>query len=88
MTGLPLFNRHAFMAAESDLQERSPECTIFNPINAVVAEPTWENFMREDIAMLLECEAIYMLKGWKESRGATLELTIATALGMRVIYEC
>lgn len=88
MTGKPLFNRHAFVAAESDLRQRSPDAVIHNPAYLSHDEPTWENFMRLALAELLKCEAIYMLKGWRESRGATLELTIAHALGMRVIYEC
>lgn len=48
---------------------------------------TWESFMREDIKALLDCEAIYMLKNWKKSKGAKIEKELAEMLGMRVIYE-
>lgn len=36
---------------------------------------------------LLECDAIYLLKDWQQSEGATLEATIAKSLGMEIIYE-
>ena len=43
-------------------------------------------YMRADLAALLTCDAIYMLHGWQESRGATVEHTIATALGLPITY--
>ena len=48
---------------------------------------TWEDYMREDIAALCQCNAIYMLKNWSDSRGATIERTIAIQLGLDIIYE-
>lgn len=43
--------------------------------------------MRVCITHLMECDAIYMLKDWKQSRGARLEHFIALKLGMRIIKE-
>ena len=43
--------------------------------------------MRADIPLLLAADAIYILLGWKESRGALLEKYIAEELGMTIIYE-
>lgn len=88
MTGLPRYNRDAFIAAGVTIRERSPHVIIRSPHTISLAEPTWENCMREALAMLLKCDAIYMLKGWRDSKGARIELALALELGMRVIYEC
>jgi hypothetical protein len=40
--------------------------------------------MRRDIAELVTCDAIAALDGWERSRGASLEVYIAKALGMPV----
>lgn len=42
-------------------------------------------YMRADLKALLDCDAIAMLPGWKESRGATVEHHVAVACGMEVI---
>ena len=47
----------------------------------------WEDFMREGIKSLMDCDAIYMLEGYEHSRGAKLELELAEKLGMHVWYE-
>jgi len=46
-----------------------------------------EEAIKRDIAAILTCEAIYMLKGWQESVGATAEYHIAKWRKMEVIYE-
>ena len=45
--------------------------------------PTWADYMRADIRALLDCEAIALLPGWDQSRGARCEVSIAEDLGMR-----
>ena len=45
-------------------------------------EPTWAEYMREDIKTLVDCDAIAMLPGWGDSRGARLERQVADALGL------
>jgi len=37
-------------------------------------------------AMLVTCDAILMLDGWQDSHGARLELTVASAVKMRVLF--
>lgn len=54
--------------------------------NGLPWDCAWEVHMREDLRLLLECQKIAMLPSWRESRGAMLEVFIATALGMEVIY--
>jgi hypothetical protein len=36
---------------------------------------------------VFECDAIYMLTGWENSKGARAEHAIAVALDMEIIYE-
>lgn len=43
--------------------------------------------MRSDLEALLDCDAIYLLKGWEHSRGANAEFAVAKALGMTFYYE-
>lgn len=60
------------------------------PINPVRNAPygkEWEYYMRNDIIKLMCCDSIYMLKGWRFSRGARLEHHIAKKLGFKIIYE-
>jgi len=52
--------------------------------NGLPADTEWEDQMGQDIAMLLRCDAIYMLPGWQQSEGATLEYLIARQRRMRI----
>ena len=47
----------------------------------------WVEYLRKDIKLLMDCDAIYLLKGWEESRGSRLEVYIARELGLEEIYE-
>jgi len=89
MSGVVDHNYPAFHAAASFLREKG--WTVFSPaeINADAIETgrPWACCMRKDLAELVKCEAIFMLSGWKESKGATLELHVAERLGMTVIFE-
>lgn len=51
-----------------------------------VATHSWACFMKHDLRALLDCTHIAILPGWKESRGAELEIRIAQALGMQEIH--
>ncbi len=57
-----------------------------NPMkNGLPAEAHWREHMRRDIALLLECDAIFMLEGWELSKGAKLELDVASSCGLKVL---
>ncbi len=75
-----------FQTAEKRLKEQGYD--VINPLNNGVApgEP-WQEHMKADIRLLLECDAIYMLPNWELSTGATLERNIAQTLGLEVLYE-
>lgn len=85
MTGISLFNYPAFHAKAAEL--RALGWHVVNPVeNGLPADARWEDHMREDIRSMMSCDTIYLLPGWKKSRGATLELHIAEKLGFAVVY--
>jgi hypothetical protein len=43
--------------------------------------------MKADLAILLKCRTVLMLRGWEGSDGASLEYQIASACGLEIIYE-
>ncbi|KKN65498.1 hypothetical protein LCGC14_0481020 [marine sediment metagenome] len=45
------------------------------------------NFLNGDIEILKRCDAIYMLKSWRASVGACVELEIAMGIDLEIIYE-
>ncbi|WP_311324489.1 DUF4406 domain-containing protein [Capnocytophaga sputigena] len=63
-------------------------CEPINPLeNGLSEHDSWEAHIAKDIADLLQCKAIYMLQGWQESKGARIELYIATEIGIPIMYE-
>lgn len=74
-----------FDRAEDQLESLGWE--VVNPLfNGLTEEDTWAEHMRADLRMLLECDAIALIPGWSESRGARFEITVALELGMEVVY--
>lgn len=50
-------------------------------------QANWRDHMRAGLQMLLECDAICMMDGWEESKGAKLEHDVASTCGLTVYYE-
>jgi hypothetical protein len=50
-------------------------------------DKSWENYMLVDIKALFECDAIYMLNNWGNSKGARIERSIAIEMDIIIIYE-
>lgn len=48
---------------------------------------TWSDYMREDIKALMDCEALFALKNWRNSTGARIEVETATSIGIHVIHQ-
>ena len=84
MTGLPDLNYPAFNAAEEALTAAGH--AVLNPARngTIVGSNAWQQYMRLSIAQVLQAEAVALLPGWVNSRGATLERGIATALDLQI----
>jgi len=50
-------------------------------------EDKWLYYMKKAIRIALECDAVYCIKGWNSSRGATIERNLFNNLGMKVYYK-
>ena len=78
-----------FAQAETRLRVQGFE--VVNPAKELDKLPkdstTWRQYMGEAFKLLMECDAIYMLDGWQESKGARLELFVADRTGMTFIYD-
>ena len=87
ISGLPLetvYNN--FTNVEAQLLEQGYE--VVNPLNnGLSTNATWEEHMRADLRLLLDCDAIYMLEGWEKSRGARIEYALAVDLKMDIQYQ-
>lgn len=87
ITGLPLSEvRQRFAETAAFLDEIGFEAV--NPLkNGLDESADWKEHMVADIRMLLDCDAIYMMDNWMQSRGALIEYDIANRLDMDVWFE-
>lgn len=84
MSGYPDGNRPQFQIAAAMLRERGYD--VCNPIEFDESpDLPWSDYLRKDIRALMDCGGVITLPGWQESRGASLEVHIAHALGMQVL---
>lgn len=49
--------------------------------------PKYEDYMREDIELLINCDAIYLLENYGTSKGSKLEKKIAEVLKMQIMTD-
>lgn len=83
MSGIAEHNFPAFHAAADRLRGSGLE--VVNPADHGLVEGLgWSDYMRWDLVKLAGCHAVYVLPGWEKSKGASLEIAIARALGMPV----
>lgn len=90
------FERAFADAAASLRYERG--FTVINPVEhdseeqilaareGVADEELWRSALRRDLGLLVTCDAVAVLPGWVKSRGARLEVYVARALGMPVLW--
>ena len=51
------------------------------------SEDDFEGWIERDLEILSRCDIIYMLRGFRQSRGAKRELAKAKELGLEIRYE-
>lgn len=58
-----------------------------NPVNVSHLPFSYDELMEIDLKILSYCDGIYMLKGWKDSFGAQMELQYAVMKQHFIMYE-
>lgn len=60
---------------------------IINPCKARHLTDKWENRIMYDLAVIRDCDVLYMLNNWKDSNGAQVEHYFAQGMGKEIIYQ-
>lgn len=87
ITGIPNNNRRAFDAAVKHLREggRDPVSPAELEEKIGAGHP-WQVYMNRALSLMLDCEAVFVLPGWQRSRGASLEVYVATQIALPVHF--
>ena len=96
MKNMPNGNLEAFDKAEKQLRQLGYD--VLNPhaiseqVNLRFFEigkvPEYEDYLKEDIIqMLSKCDKVLVLPGWRQSKGAKLEIANALACGLDVFFD-
>lgn len=82
MSGLKNLNYPAFHHAAKEL--RAAGYTVLNPAEnpSPCRNPSWEDWMRAAIALLIKADHVATLDGFERSKGALVEIQLAHGLGM------
>tara|TARA_Y100000296_G_C5133042_1_gene236622 strand:+ start:457 stop:780 length:324 start_codon:yes stop_codon:yes gene_type:complete len=90
ITDMPKANKEAFANMEQRLKDLGAE--VFNPRrhqvpSGLIECEIWPTMMKLALQDFVFCDSIVMLNGWEDSRGASLEHTIASELCMKIYDE-
>ena len=88
ITGMETEAKYVFAAAEEKLKKEYPDSKIINPMKLDHSQhdKSWEAYMKVCIIALCQCDMIAMLPNWQDSKGATLELDLATQLNIYIEF--
>lgn len=88
MSGIEDFNFPAFQAAARELGYMGFGL-VYHTATGTPPAPAdaapWPVYLRVALRKLLGCDAVVVLPGWRESKGARLEVHVALELGMPVV---
>ena len=57
---------------------------VVNPMNHIEKDTEWNEAMRKALIVMLDCDAIFLLDDWSESKGAKIEFKIAFDLNYKI----
>jgi len=87
MAGAQKTVKKRYNRAVDEVRKLWPDCTIYGPTNIadfsdIGLDPnapvhSWSWHLGEDIKDLLECDAIYLTRGWSNSKGCRTELAVS-----------
>jgi len=69
---------------------RAQGYSVVNPTRLGIEDVSgkgWDYYMKKGIKLLMDCDAVYMLIGWSNSRGANIEWQLAYDLGMTIYTQ-
>lgn len=87
MTGIIDYKKY-FDDAEEKLKELGLH--VFNPASTDAVLPscmTYDEILKIDLDLLEMCDAIFLLKGWQNSKGAKIELQKALDMHISIFLE-
>jgi hypothetical protein len=95
MRGIPQLNYPAFFAAKEHLESLGHQVVCPPMMDRALGYADWENapipnvtpaqlreMMLIDLVAISHCDAVYLLKGWSNSRGCAVEVAYAEFLGI------
>lgn len=99
MSGVKNFNFEKFFYWAREIKHRTfGAVTVVNPAEGDVTrwmetgwnftEDQYDEVLAADLALIDECDAIFMMSGWRLSKGATMEYNRALLRGIPVFQEC
>jgi hypothetical protein len=71
----------------TDLDRLYEGWETYPPEDLVITDELKRRVMRRDLDAIFECDAIYLLNGWRGSKGAKVEFALAEYLGLEIMYE-
>lgn len=71
---------------EAQLHLERQGFVVLNPAD-LPQDMSPEKYMPICLAMLEQADAVYMLKGWETSKGASVEYLLAQYQGKQILYE-
>lgn len=75
--------RKAFSEVEEFISADGDE--VVNPLNNGLPEDAeWSDHMLRDLELLLDCNYVFIMPGWKNSRGCLVEVRFARKMGIPV----
>lgn len=52
-----------------------------------LGDPSYKDYLLNDISCLKHCDAIFLCEGWEESPGCRAEKAFAEAIGLKIMYQ-
>lgn len=84
ITGNPNY-KEEFSIAQKEWEEYGWK--VLNPALTECNSWTYKDYIDHGLMLLKTADAIAMLKGWENSKGAILEKTYAETIGLKIYYE-
>lgn len=85
-----------YTKAVDEVKQLYPKCKILGPVNIesfsengldVPRTHKYEWYIIHDLKTVMKADAIYLTKGYNESRGCRMELCVANELGKEIIKQ-